>query len=575
MILSRKRNNILLFVTLTLLLVAFWGWGYKKMISSIPMSPPLQQFYASEETDLAVCFSEEHVLEHKTDLFIKVWKQEEAGKYYLFVPYGFKDREAYWLKSGNEEICINGEIIENGAPFLLEEGEYELMISEGSVTTLEILYSSMINTMFVETESGLLDYIHQSKNIREKGQYVIIDSDGYVQDRGDLAGFGGRGNASWEHTDKKSYKIILDIEKDLLGMSKNKQWILISNYYDESLIRNKVVLELAEKIGLQYTSQCQFVDLYINGEYRGNYLLTEKIEIDEEHINIRDLEKEIIKINSLDVNKGFETIAVDEYMRLKTAKGIKVEKLPQDISGGYLLELEWEARYGEELCGFITSRGQNVIVKSPEYAPIESVLYVAERYQDFEDAIYSVDGYSPYTNKKYTDYIDMESFAKKYLLEEVAKNYDAAVTSQYFYKPADSVSTKFFAGPAWDYDKALGAFEGVNILGLEFHIPEGIHAGIQQFESDIWYGLCQQEEFMNYVYDEFEKEMRPAVEKIVGNIPELANTLEKSAVMDYVRWNVFEDSGMEKKDEYYREVAFVMNFLVKRIQFLQQEWNNE
>lgn len=587
MILSRKCNKYLLFIGFTLLIVIFLSQIYGKNNFGITKSAALQQFYTSEGTNLAIYFPDGHALDKKTDVFIRVWKQEkkedegqevqgQQEKYYLFLPIGLKESEAYWLKSGNEEIYLNDEVIKDEMPFLLDEGEYELMTAGGQWALLEILYSSDINTLFIETENGLLSNIHQDKEKREKGRYVILEGNGNIQDSGELAGFGGRGNVSWAHTDKKAYKFSLGIEKELLGMPKNKQWVLVSTYYDKSFIRNKVALNLAQEMGLLYTPRCQYVDLYINGEYRGIYLVSEKIEIDEERINIKDLEKEIEDINFLDVDKEVKTVVVDDYMRLKTVKGVEVENTPWDISGGYLLELELEERYKEEISGFITSRGQSVVVKSPEYAPIESVTYLAERYQDFEDAIYSPDGYSPYTNKKYTDYIDKESFAKKYLLEEVVKNLDASTTSQFFYKPSDSVSTKFFAGPAWDYDKALGSPKDVNQEGVSLKVPEGMHAGIQQFESDIWYGLCQQEEFMNCVYDEFENTMQPAVEKIVEDIPQLADTLEKSAMMDYVRWKIVEDGGMEaKKDTYYEEVEFITNFLVKRIQFLQQEWSNE
>ena len=144
MILSRRCNKYLLFIGFTLIIVVFFSQIYGKNNLSITKSAALQQFYASEKNELAVYFPEGHALGEKTDLFIKVWKQEKKAdeeqggqeKYYLFVPAGLKDSEAYWLKSGNEEISLNNEVIEDGMPFLLDEGEYELMILDNRPVSL-------------------------------------------------------------------------------------------------------------------------------------------------------------------------------------------------------------------------------------------------------------------------------------------------------------------------------------------------------------------------------------------------------------------------------------------------------
>ena len=76
------------------------------------------------------------------------------------------------------------------------------------------MYSSNINTLFIETENGLLSKIHENKEKREKGRYIIVEGNGDIQDSGELSAFGGRGNVSWAHTDKKAYKMSLGIEKE-------------------------------------------------------------------------------------------------------------------------------------------------------------------------------------------------------------------------------------------------------------------------------------------------------------------------------------------------------------------------
>lgn len=118
--------------------------------------------------------------------------------------------------------------------------------------------------------------------------------------------------------------------------------------------------------------------------------------------------------------------------RLFSTKGYLVEKEPEDLTGGYLMEIETSDRYGLEASGFLTSRMQAVVFESPKYASHAQVAYVSGLYQDFEDAVFSPDGFSPYTGAHYSDYIDVDSFARKYLVEELVKNLDASYTSQFF-----------------------------------------------------------------------------------------------------------------------------------------------
>jgi len=100
-------------------------------------------------------------------------------------------------------------------------------------------------------------------------------------------GVKGRGNASWNSTDKKSYRLKFDEKVSVLGMEPDKDWVLVSNYFDKSLIRNVVAHELAKQMeNLEYTPTHILVDLFINGEYRGVYTVADKIEVSDEKIDI-------------------------------------------------------------------------------------------------------------------------------------------------------------------------------------------------------------------------------------------------------------------------------------------------
>ena len=86
----------------------------------------------------------------------------------------------------------------------------------------------------------------------------------------------GRGNSSWEMP-KKSYKIEFDKKQSMLGMPKDKDWALIANYADKTLMRNDLAYRLSAALDVFYAPRCEFAELYVNGNYLGVYLVTETI----------------------------------------------------------------------------------------------------------------------------------------------------------------------------------------------------------------------------------------------------------------------------------------------------------
>ena len=95
----------------------------------------------------------------------------------------------------------------------------------------------------------------------------------------------GRGNSSWEMP-KKSYKIEFAKKQALLGMPKDKDWALIANYADKTLMKNYLMYHLSTKLGAYYSPRCEFAELYLNKNYLGVYLLTETIKIGKNRVNI-------------------------------------------------------------------------------------------------------------------------------------------------------------------------------------------------------------------------------------------------------------------------------------------------
>lgn len=121
-----------------------------------------------------------------------------------------------------------------------------------------------------------------------------------------------------------------------------------------------------------------------------------------------------------------------------------------------------------------------MVLKSPEYATEAQAKYISGYWQELEDALYSETGYNS-LGKHYTEYIDIVSWAKQYLIQEWTSNWDAGLTSNFFYKDVDS---KLFAGPLWDFDTAIGNSEGRD--GINLKDPTNLHAK----SRNLWYKLA-------------------------------------------------------------------------------------
>jgi hypothetical protein len=116
-----------------------------------------------------------------------------------------------------------------------------------------------------------------SKNSYVAAEVAVVLKDGTVQLSDLNAQVKLRGNST-SKAEKKPLKIKLSSKQSLLGMDKGKKWNLLANAFDKTLIRNKLCLDLGEKMGLAYLSQSRFVDVYYNDELMGNYLITEPVE---------------------------------------------------------------------------------------------------------------------------------------------------------------------------------------------------------------------------------------------------------------------------------------------------------
>lgn len=241
----------------------------------------------------------------------------------------------------------------------------------------------------------------------------------------------GRGNTTWQDL-KRPFKFKLDKKANLLGMGNGKHWVLLANSYDETLLRNRLTSYLGRRLGLDYTPKMEPVDLYVNDEYKGSYVLAPQVRVDD------------------------ISIAIDELGPGDTSE--------PEVSGGYLLGLK---PYPSEpyINTFTTSRGVEFLVDDPDFSEMgdedasalqAQLAYITAYLQSVEDALFA-DGMESEDGVPYDDFIDLPSAAAYWWVQELSMNSDAFVTSStYLYKERDG---KLYWGPLWDFDIAYVGIE--------------------------------------------------------------------------------------------------------------------
>ena len=377
-----------------------------------------------------------------------------------------------------------------------------------------VFQSENVATLFINTESGSMESIHQDKEYREQAEVYLFTAEGDLDYSTTECSLKGRGNTTWDLFEKKPYQLKLDQPEDLLGMGEGKKWILLANAFDETNLRNKFIYDVARKNYFVFAPECEFVDLYLNGEYRGLYLLTERVEFGEERLNVEANEQ-------------------------------------------YMCNVELAARWDALDNAFLTESGRAVEIREPDEPSEKDFERIAEIVQQMENTILARD-----EKKSLGEVIDLDSWVYKYLFDEIMENGDADIASSYFHY-ADG---KIYAGPLWDYDNTLGVSTR-NQNPCTFLAKSGysyINHGTPYYDA-----LYKQKEFYDRMVELYQTKMIPAIqEELQNGILEEEKLIAKASKMNRIRW---EDSFKEQNSE-IRDVQGIIDYIEKRITFLNTAW---
>ncbi|MDR1891404.1 MAG: CotH kinase family protein [Oscillospiraceae bacterium] len=283
-------------------------------------------------------------------------------------------------------------------------------IAEAKQTGLPVIY---INTENKQPITSKETYLNGTVEI-----YDSVDSDNNLP-KTDTQ-IRGRGNASWLEYGKKPYRLKFIEKQKLFGRTKAKSWVLLANAADKTLLRNTIAFEMGRRFDLPFTNHYIPVELVLNGEHRGSYLLTEQVQTGKGRVDI-----------------------VDDY------DGV------EDIADEYLVELD---NYYDEEPKFRTATIPfPVMIKTPETEAIKLGFgdnFVKESLNEFVDTLFA----DSFPNNGYRDLIDTDTFVKYIMVQEYLQNGDFwLLNSVYLYKnePGEA-HDKISAGPIWDMSNTIG-----------------------------------------------------------------------------------------------------------------------
>jgi hypothetical protein len=346
------------------------------------------------------------------------------------------------------------------------------------------------------------------------GKSTLLDAPDYAG----RAGLRGRGQSS-EGWPKKQYALELwdegnddsitlrasearDKNVSLFGLPADSDWVLNGPYSDKTQLNNFLTFNWFNEIGL-YAPRTRLVEVFVNtdnskldfnSDYRGTYVLLEKIKIDQNRVNIAELQPG--------------------------------DTDPEIISGGYIWKKD---KAGAADSIFNTESGQQFRMVEPQ-GPVSRTdirpgeitevqkTWLQTYVNEFEAALYGPNFADP--RDGYAKYIDVDSWVDTWLMVEMTKNIDGFRLSTYYYKDRGG---KIHQGPAWDYNLSLG-----NANYLQGAYPEGWYGGLLgNIDYPYWNRLFEDANFAQKVADRW-TELRQTVfttENLMADIDAALNQL--------------------------------------------------
>lgn len=363
-----------------------------------------------------------------------------------------------------------------------------------------------------------------------------------------------RGESSREFR-KRSYSIELQNEDgsnnnvSLLGLPEENDFVLHGPYSDKTLIKNVLTFEIYRLTG-RWAPRTRFIEVFLNGEYNGIYVLMEKVKRDKNRVKID-------KVNENDITE-------------------------EEISGGYILRRDkkgdldpedyWTSEVGQPYHATNWYEYYDPKIKD---LTSEQADYIKYWITEFDEVMTS-DNFNDPTNG-YRKYIRTRSFIDMMFINEISKGVDNYMYSNYFYKENDTDGGQLNAGPPWDYNVGYG---NVN-YGEEWDVAETYGWMYPQRLRNYWFErLMEDESYRNQVYCRWTdfREGIYTTENLTGIIDSCVNVLGNSVDRNFEKYpllGIYYWPAIYYPNTYEEEIDFLKTWLTDRLAWMDSEWYNK
>ena len=437
-------------------------------------------------------------------------------------------------------------------------------------TALACLISVNLLSQTTFTESHLpiiiIEYENEIDEIPDEPRVLatmgIIDNgEGDINQIDDLPniyfgniGIETRGNST-QMFEKKTYTIELwddnmeDQALALLGMEEEEDWILHAMVIDKTQFRIPFSFDLTREMG-HYASNYRFVELIINDEYRGLYILTEKIKRDNNRVDIAKLD--------IDDLEG------------------------RAVTGGYILRIDWtwDIDDYEYFISDYNSQGGDPMTYQYYYPKAENIQqsqkdYIKEWMDAFEDAVFSDDFFA--NGNRYTEFIDVTSFTDFLIINELSKNSDGYKLSTYMHKDRIDSDDRLHAGPIWDFDQTYG----MSAVCSNYDPTGWTYLQEQEWCEDLqsmpmfWQSMMSDTVFTNHLSCRWStlRQGPLHIDSLFHRIDAMNTYVGEAITRNFIRWdfqgqNIWIEPYPLPLETHEEEVEYMKNWIQDRIEWL-------
>ncbi len=354
-----------------------------------------------------------------------------------------------------------------------------------------------------------------------------------------------RGSSSQYIFPKKSYSIetqTFDGENNnvsLLNLPEENDWVLYGPYSDKTLLRNSLTYELSRQMG-HYSPRTEHCELFLNNEYMGVYVLTEKIKRDKNRVNIKKSQEE-------------------------------------DISGGYIIKIDklTDAPINSSWCSNFMTFNDDFVCFQYHYPKADEITIDQKYYiENFINNIhYSIKELSEkQLNINTVENINFNSFIDYLIISELSKNVDAYRISTFLHKDSDEVNGDLHMGPVWDYNLSFGNVDfcqSSEISGWVLDAGTPCQKSIPRY----WHLLLQNDSFRSLFISRW-FELRNnilSIENIFNHIDSTSEYIFNAQIRNFDTWNSLNEyvwPNYQLGESYQDEIGFLKYWIYYRITWI-------